>query len=110
MRGELTEAVNHDPGAFWPNLYLARCDYRLGNLDAALTAASVCVALQPDADACYYNRALIRKAQGDGDAAMADFDRALRLDSTSAAALVDAASYLPSASSSQPHWPTSRPR
>jgi len=88
-RLELADAVNQDPGAFWPNLYLARCDYRLGNLDAALTAASVCVALEPDKAPCYYNRALIRKAQRDDDAAMADLDRALRLDPTSAAALVE---------------------
>lgn len=87
-RRELAEAVSQDPSAFWPNLYLARCDYRLGNPEAALIAASVCVALEPDKAPCYYNRGLIRKALGDDDA-LADFDRALRLDPISTAALVE---------------------
>ena len=87
-RRELAEAVSQDPGAFWPNLYLARCDYRLGNPEAALIAASVCVALEPDKAPCYYNRALIRKALGE-DGAIADFDRALQLDPTATATLVE---------------------
>jgi tetratricopeptide (TPR) repeat protein len=83
---EFGRAVERDPHNFWAHFYQGRCAYRLGHPAEAVTAFSVCVALAPQAAACYYNRALAREA-ADSARAVADYTRALDLDPALTAAV-----------------------
>ena len=60
-----------------------RSSFQLHHFDQALTAASVCIALAPQHYAqCFFNRALCEQSLGHDQEAMADFSRALKLDSS----------------------------
>jgi tetratricopeptide (TPR) repeat protein len=80
------QAVNLEPQSFWPNFYLAICNYRNEDFDQALNGFSACVALAPRRAECYYNRALAHAAVGNLERAIQDDRRALELDATLATA------------------------
>lgn len=79
-KAQFDQALRLDPSAFWPNYYLAVCAYRLGNFPAALTAASVCVALSPESAQSFYNRGLAHQSLKQSKLALADYRRAIQLD------------------------------
>ena len=83
---ELGRAVRLQPQGLWPNFYQALCAYRQGRYEDAVMASSVCIGAAPDAAGCFYNRALALEALGRGAQALQDYDQALRLDPTLAAA------------------------
>ncbi len=74
------QAIQLEPGAFWPNFHLATCAYRCKRFDEALRAACVCVALSPNRAECYFNRGLCFRAVGQNEAALRDFGRAIELE------------------------------
>ena len=82
----LARAVSSRPGAFWPNFYQGVCAHRRGRYAEAVEAFQVCVALAPEAAACYCNRGLALAALGRDADARRDFDRSLELDADLAAA------------------------
>lgn len=67
------------PQDFWLNFYMGLCEYRRGQLAAALIRFHVCVALSPESPECWYNRALAYASQGQSTAAIRDSDNALEL-------------------------------
>jgi tetratricopeptide (TPR) repeat protein len=79
-------AVELCPHDFWPWYGKGACAYRRQLYAEAVTAFTVCVALNPDSAACYHNRGLARAAAGDTSGALRDSERALRLDPRLAAA------------------------
>src|SRR5581483_10577872 len=83
---ELQQAVELQPGDFWPNFYRGVCAYRRERYPEALTAFSVCVALAPGNAECYYNRALVLAAQDRTEPAVRDYGKALEYDPHLAAA------------------------
>jgi serine/threonine protein kinase len=83
---EFRSAVRDAPQEFWANYYRGRCAYRLGWFDEALNAFCVCVALAPEQAECFYNRGLVYAALGQKQQALLDYERALKLDPTLAAA------------------------
>jgi eukaryotic-like serine/threonine-protein kinase len=82
-------AVDLRPHGFWPWFGKGLCAHRQERFDQAVMAFSVCIALAPESAACYHNRALALAAYGDKAAALCDYDRALRLDSTLGAAMLN---------------------
>jgi serine/threonine protein kinase len=82
-------AIELRPQDLWPNFHLGLCSFRLGRFQDALTAFSVCLALAPDEAECLYNRALAHAALGHSELAARDYDRAVALDPTLAAAPLD---------------------
>jgi serine/threonine protein kinase/Flp pilus assembly protein TadD len=78
-RKEFQQAIDLEPGAFWPNFYQMLCTYRKRDYATALNMACACVALSPKSAECFYNRALAYQALGRSDPALADFARALEL-------------------------------
>jgi tetratricopeptide (TPR) repeat protein len=83
---EFQQAIDMEPGSFWPNFYQMLCDYRLKQFDEAVKRAYACVALAPNRAECFYNRGLAQQALGQQSAALKDFDRALKLEPTLAVA------------------------
>jgi tetratricopeptide (TPR) repeat protein len=77
---EFRRTLDRRPQDFWPNFYQGLCAYWLGDYKDACAAFRTCIALQPEAAECYYNRALAQEALGRGDRALADYGRALELD------------------------------
>jgi serine/threonine protein kinase/Tfp pilus assembly protein PilF len=86
---ELTRAIELDPSGLWPNFYYGLCAYRTHRYDEAVAAFSVCIGASPRVAGCFYNRALAYAALGRPDQALHDYDRALELDSTHAAAALN---------------------
>ncbi len=83
---QFAAAVDLKPDEFWPHFQQMRCAYQLRHFDEALTAASVCIALAPQYAQCSYNHALCEQSLGHDQEALADFGRALQLDSSFGAA------------------------
>ena len=83
---QFATAVDLKPDEFWPHFQQMRCAYQLRHFDEALTAASVCIALAPQYAQCSYNHALCEQSLGHDQEALADFGRALQLDSSFGAA------------------------
>lgn len=83
---EFRRAVREEPQNFWANFHHGRSAYRLARYDEALNAFSICVALAPRQAECYYNRGLALTSLGRKPDALLDYDRALQLDPTLAAA------------------------
>jgi tetratricopeptide (TPR) repeat protein len=83
---EFRQAINMDPGEFWPNFYQMLCAYRLQHFEEAVNRAYACVALAPNRAECFYNRGLAQQALGHISLALDDFDRALKLEPTLAVA------------------------
>jgi serine/threonine protein kinase/tetratricopeptide (TPR) repeat protein len=80
----LARAVDHEPGAFWPNFYQALCAYRRGRHAEAAVGFQVALALAPLGSLrraqSYYNRGRVREALKDDEGALHDYDRALEAD------------------------------
>src|SRR5262249_46663567 len=86
---EFDQALLLCPQDYWSSFYLRQCASRLRRYEGALPAFSTCLALLPKSAHCFYNRALARTARDDTDRALVDFDRALQLDPTLAAAALN---------------------
>jgi Flp pilus assembly protein TadD len=88
---EMERAVGLQPQGFWPNFYQGACALRRGKYAEAVSCFRVCISLAPDRAECYYNRGLAWDRQGPDQAAAAlhDYDRALELDPTLAAAALN---------------------
>jgi tetratricopeptide (TPR) repeat protein len=86
---EFKKALDLEQGAFWPNFYGGVCAYRQEHYEEALAAFHACVVLATQTPECYYNRALAWAALGNIPEALRDCDRALRLDSSFAAATLN---------------------
>jgi serine/threonine protein kinase/tetratricopeptide (TPR) repeat protein len=85
--GQIQEAANHfdralelEPHGLWPNFYQGVCAYRLGHFYDAVMAFSECVGAAPRNAECYYNRALAHDKAGYLDAALRDYQDALKLE------------------------------
>ena len=63
------------------NYYLATAYYKQGNLDGAKGVYESIIALRPKEKTAYYLKGVIELAQGDTEAASADFDTAVSIDS-----------------------------
>jgi serine/threonine protein kinase/Flp pilus assembly protein TadD len=85
---ELAQAVKLEPQGLWPNFYKGLCAYRQGKYDDAVTAFSVCIGAAPEA-ACFFNRAQAYVALKRQKLALQDYDKALALDSTLTAAVLN---------------------
>ena len=79
-------ALALQPGGLWPNFYKGSCEYRRGRFDDAVLAFTACVALAPGQAWCYYNRGLTYDAMGQSQRALDDYDHALQLEPSLAAA------------------------
>jgi tetratricopeptide (TPR) repeat protein len=79
-------ALELEPQGLWPNFYWGSCAYQQARYDDAVLAFHACVVLAPDRAWCFYNRGLAYVELGQHDRALHDFDRALQLDPTLAAA------------------------
>ena len=62
------------------NYYLATAYYKQGNLDAAKSVYEAVVALRPKEKTAWYLKGVVGLAQGDAQAASADFDMAVSID------------------------------
>ena len=62
------------------NYYLATAYYKQGNLDGAKGVYESIIALRPKEKTAYYLKGVIELAQGDTEAASADFDTAVSID------------------------------
>jgi serine/threonine protein kinase/predicted Zn-dependent protease len=71
------EASRHDPQDFTLWLLLGNCHASLGQLDDAVNAYSVGIALRPGLSWSYFNRGAAALDRGDFHQALADFDRVL---------------------------------
>jgi tetratricopeptide (TPR) repeat protein len=85
--GDLNAAATHldiaaalEPESLWPVFYQGQCAFRRGRHRDAVVAFSVCIGRAPTVAACPFNRALAFAALNEGDAALADYERALALD------------------------------
>ena len=83
---QLEQTVEADPHSFWPHFSLGVCLFRLGRYAEAVHSFGVCVALAPDKPECYYNCGLAHAALDQDKKARCDYNRALRLDPSLAAA------------------------
>jgi serine/threonine protein kinase/tetratricopeptide (TPR) repeat protein len=86
---ELKKALVLQPHSCWSNYYCGLCAYGLEQYAEAALAFSVCIGAAPERAGLYYNRALAFSAQGRDDLALLDYDRALRLEPTLAAAALN---------------------
>jgi tetratricopeptide (TPR) repeat protein len=86
---EFKKAFDLEPKEFWPNFYAGVCAYRQENHYKALADFHACVTLASETPECWYNRALAWTALGDTEQAVRDYDRALRLDPSFAAATLN---------------------
>jgi tetratricopeptide (TPR) repeat protein len=86
---ELERAVAQRPDDLWANFYEGVCAYRQKRYTDAVSAFRVCTALAPQAPECCFNRARAYEGLGRTASARADYDRALRLNPTLAAASVN---------------------
>src|SRR5262249_48887925 len=77
------------PQGFWPWFGAGRCAYLRQGCHEAGTPLPVCVARPPDPAECYHSGALALAARGERARARADYDRALDLDPTLAAAALN---------------------
>jgi tetratricopeptide (TPR) repeat protein len=77
------------PQGFWPNFYAGLCAHRQRRCLEAVAAFSVCIGSDARNAICYFNRALAHTALGRDDLALADYDRALVLDSKLAPAALN---------------------
>jgi serine/threonine protein kinase len=84
---EAEAAVRLRPQDLWPNFYHGLCAYRRGRYPDAVAAFSVCVGAAPEPAACFANRGLALAALGRTEQARHDYEQALRLDPTLAAAV-----------------------
>lgn len=84
----LCEGVRQEPHGFWSNYYLGICAHGLGKLDDAREAFSVCVGQAPGCAEAFVHRGMVYAALGDSNRARNDFDRALQLQPSLAAAAV----------------------
>jgi tetratricopeptide (TPR) repeat protein len=87
--GEVERAVRLEPQGLWPNFYQGLFAYRQDRFADAVTAYSVCIGAAPEAAGCFYNRALAYDSLGRPEAALHDYDQALRLDPTLAVAALN---------------------
>lgn len=94
--GELERAAVHfrhalaeKANAYWPNFYLGLCSFRQTHYAESVAAFSVCIGAVPDVAAAYFNRAQGYAALNLKDLALADYDRALRLDGNLAPAALN---------------------
>jgi serine/threonine protein kinase len=78
---ELRRAAELEPQGLWVNFVRGRCAYLRGHHAEAAEAFAICVALAPERAVCYYNRGLAYEALGRREQALADYDRAMGLDS-----------------------------
>jgi tetratricopeptide (TPR) repeat protein len=78
----LRRAVALEPGELWPNFHLGQSAYANGRFQESVTAFSVCVGVDPRWAPAYLNRALAYAARGDEEQALADLERACKLDPT----------------------------
>jgi eukaryotic-like serine/threonine-protein kinase len=85
----LDAAAELEPDSLWPVFYQGQCAYRRGRYRDAVVAFSVCVGRAPALAACPFNRALAFERLNEVDAALADYNRALALDTTLAAAYLN---------------------
>ncbi|MDB5311792.1 MAG: serine/threonine protein kinase [Gemmataceae bacterium] len=86
----LRQAVDRDPGGFWPNYHSAVCAARRGRAEEAVSGFSACLAVARDRRGlCHYNRGLAYMTLGRADGARNDFDRALELEPTLAEAALN---------------------
>jgi tetratricopeptide (TPR) repeat protein len=86
---EFDRALALDPRDFWANFLRGACAYRLQQYHDAVGSFQSCIVLSaeaPETAHCYVNRAIAQSALGNTDAALADYDHALRLDGKLAAA------------------------
>jgi serine/threonine protein kinase/Tfp pilus assembly protein PilF len=86
---QLAAAIVLDPAGRWPNFYSGLCAYHQRRYEDAVAAFSVCIGVSPRVAGCFYNRALAYAALGRIDEAMHDYDHALELDPTHAAAALN---------------------
>jgi serine/threonine protein kinase len=82
------QAVELEPGGLWANYYRGTCAYHQACFHEAVSAFSACVAVAPDRAWCFYNRGLAYLELGSREAALRDFNSALRLEPTLTPALV----------------------
>ena len=59
--------------------YLAVAEFKSGDFEAAHSTADAIAAIRPDDDGVYFRRGKIELAEGNKDAAMADFDKTVQL-------------------------------
>jgi tetratricopeptide (TPR) repeat protein/tRNA A-37 threonylcarbamoyl transferase component Bud32 len=90
----LRRAVDRDQQGFWPHFYLAVCAYKRGRYEDAVAEFSSCLTLARERRGlCYYHRGLaytaLRPDPATRESARADFDRALELEPTLAAAALN---------------------
>jgi tetratricopeptide (TPR) repeat protein len=85
----LQNAIDEEPGYFWPHFALAVCQLRQGHAAAAVQSFEICVALRPEAPESYFNRGLARAAAGHTREAIEDLTRALEKRPHFAAALAE---------------------
>ncbi|MBI3412109.1 MAG: protein kinase [Planctomycetes bacterium] len=85
----LRQALAEKANAYWPNYYLGLCSHRQGQYTESTAAFSVCIGAAPDVAAAYFNRAQGYAALKIKDLALADYDRALRLDGNLAPAALN---------------------
>jgi tetratricopeptide (TPR) repeat protein len=83
---EFRQALQTAPKSFWPNYYTGICAFQADDRPAALTAFSVCVALNPESAECFFNRGMTLAALDRPDDALDDYSRALEIDPRLAAA------------------------
>jgi serine/threonine protein kinase/tetratricopeptide (TPR) repeat protein len=81
----LDQAVKMQPRGLWPYFYQGLCAYQLKDYAKSLSAFSACLP-QVEIAGCYYYRALAYAGLGRTDLALADYDSALGLDPSLAAA------------------------
>jgi tetratricopeptide (TPR) repeat protein len=86
---ELKLASYMEPADPWANYYYGLCAYQLKRYKEAAIAFSVCVGAAPKLAGCYYSRALALAALGHTDDAIRDYDRALQIDPSMGAALLN---------------------
>ncbi len=69
-----------DPRHYWAQLQLGRCLLGLGRGDESVEAFAACIALRPDSHWAYSSRGLANSFSASLDKALADLNRAARLD------------------------------
>jgi tetratricopeptide (TPR) repeat protein len=88
---EANQALRAEPQGMWPNFYFGLCAQARRHHSEAVAAFGVCIGASPQSGACFCNRGIAFAALGLTDAALRDFDQALRLDPTLATAALERA-------------------